>query len=59
MKSMQKEPKKIEFERADTEGLAGFDPSTKRCTMNCNPHRLDPRTSIERRYLCDDCEQVK
>lgn len=49
----------IQFVRADPEGLARFDPATKYCTMNCGPHRLDPRTEKERRYLCDDCCTIK
>lgn len=47
--------KPIEFLRADPNELAGFDPDTKRCTMNCGPHAQDPRSSKERKFLCDDC----
>lgn len=46
----------IEFQRADPEALAKFDPRTKVCTMNCGPHRDDPRGNKERKFLCDDCE---
>lgn len=47
--------KTIEFQRADPEELAKFDPTTKVCTMNCGPHVLDPRTTKERKFLCADC----
>lgn len=47
--------KAIEWPRADPAELAKFDPSTKVCTMNCGPHRDDPRSEAERRLLCDDC----
>lgn len=46
---------KIEFQRADPKALESFDQNTKVCTMNCGPHRDDPRTDKERKYLCDDC----
>jgi hypothetical protein len=45
----------IVFQRADPAALAGFDPRTKCCTMNCGPHRDDPRTATERQFLCEDC----
>ena len=45
----------IEFTRADPKQLARFDPRTKVCTMNCGPHRHDPRDETERKFLCDDC----
>jgi len=45
----------IQFPRADHAALARFDPSTATCTMNCGPHRQDPRTAAERRFLCGDC----
>lgn len=41
--------------RADPEALAAFDPSTKVCVMNCGPHADDPRSSKERKFLCQDC----
>lgn len=44
------------FQRADPTALAAFDPGTKHCTMNCGPHRDDPRDNAERKFLCDDCE---
>jgi len=47
--------KPIEWERANPHELATFDPSTKMCTMNCGPHRQDPRTEEERKFLCDEC----
>lgn len=47
--------KPVEWPRADPAKLAKFDPETKRCTMNCGPHRDDPRTDAERKFLCDDC----
>ncbi|EAQ6244211.1 hypothetical protein B1S15_24475 [Salmonella enterica] len=43
--------------RADPEALAAFDPDTKTCTMNCGPHAADPRSSKERKFLCQDCYQ--
>ena len=46
----------VEWQRADPAELAVFDPTTKTCTMNCEPHIDDPRTPIERLFLCDDCE---
>jgi hypothetical protein len=46
------------FTRADPEALRRFDPSTKRCVMNCGPHVDDPRTHVERMFLCDDCWPV-
>lgn len=45
----------IIWPRAAPDALSGFDPSTKHCTMNCGPHIHDPRTTIERKFLCDDC----
>lgn len=45
----------IDFQRADPEELAKFDPRTKVCTMNCGPHADDPRDDKERKFLCDDC----
>jgi hypothetical protein len=45
----------IVWTRADPAELARFDPSTKRCVMNCGPHRDDPRSAAERKLLCDDC----
>lgn len=45
----------IDFQRADPEELAKFDPRTKVCTMNCGPHIDDPRGDKERKFLCDDC----
>lgn len=49
------EEKPIDWQRADPEALSHFDPATKRCTMNCGPHRADPRTWQERKFLCGDC----
>lgn len=51
--------KPIEFIRADPKELAKFDPSTKRCVMNCGPHLQDPRSAKERKFLCTDCETAK
>ena len=48
----------LTFPRADPAELDRFDPETKRCTMNCGPHRDDPRSEKERRFLCDECETV-
>ena len=45
----------LHFTRADHAALARFDPKTKLCTMNCGPHRDDPRTDAERKLLCGDC----
>lgn len=47
------------FPRANPDDLAQFDPATKQCTMNCGPHREDPRSDKERQFLCDDCWIVK
>jgi len=43
------------FPRAEPDKMNGFDPTTKVCTMNCGPHRDDPRSEAERKFLCDDC----
>lgn len=43
------------FTRADPALLAKFDPASKECTMNCGPHRDDPRTKEERMFLCPEC----
>jgi hypothetical protein len=51
-------PAPIKFPRADPEALAKFDPRTKQCTMNCGPHRDDPRSEKECKFLCDDCVEV-
>ena len=48
----------VEFQRADPDELAKFDPSTKICTMNCGQRSDDPRSSAECRLLCDDCQQA-
>ena len=45
----------LEWPRADPAALARFDQRTKLCTMNCGPHREDPRTKAERKLLCGDC----
>lgn len=45
----------IVLERTDPAKLAAFDQSTKVCTMNCGPHRDDPRGSKERKFQCGDC----
>lgn len=59
MKAVQVFTEPIKFKRADPAALAGFDPITRICTMNCGPHRQDPRTSKERKFLCDDCMEIK
>ena len=48
----------IVFNRADPAALALFDPNTKYCVMNCGPHRDDPRTHEERKFLCKDCHPI-
>lgn len=45
----------IQWPRANPAALAAFDPNSLRCTMNCGPHRDDPRTDAERKLLCGDC----
>lgn len=45
----------IVFPRADPVALAKFDPRTKVCTMNCDPHMHDPRSNAERKFMCGDC----
>ncbi len=45
----------MEWLRADSVALAAFDPNTKQCTMNCSPHKDDPRKEPERKLLCGDC----
>jgi hypothetical protein len=45
----------IHWQRADPIALSQFDESTKQCTMNCGPHREDPRSRKERKFLCEDC----
>jgi hypothetical protein len=47
------------FSRADPVALARFDPATKFCTMNCGPHRDDPRSDKERKFLCDECQRER
>ncbi len=47
----------VDWPRADPAALAAFDPSTKLCTMNCGPHRDDPRTRAECKLLCGDCAE--
>jgi len=47
------------FTRADPEALASFDPRSKICSMNCGPHRDDPRTREERLLLCDECYEAR
>lgn len=54
--SAPKAPEKaIAWTRADPAALARFDPASKLCVMNCGPHRLDPRTREECKFLCGDC----
>lgn len=43
------------FPRTDPALLATFDPRTKVCTMNCGPHRDDPRSAAERLFQCPEC----
>jgi len=45
----------LTFTRADPAELERFDPATKICSMNCGPHRDDPRTPAERKLLCTEC----
>jgi hypothetical protein len=45
----------IHWPRADPQALAGFNPQTKVCTMNCGRHAQDPRSNAERLLLCEDC----
>lgn len=47
------------YPRADPAALADFDPASKLCTMNCGPAIDDPRSAIERRFLCPDCVVVR
>jgi hypothetical protein len=47
--------KPLVFLRADPQALASFDPSTKVCDMNCGQHVDDPRSDLERKFLCGDC----
>lgn len=47
------------FTMADPAALALFDPRTKICSMNCGPHRFDPRSDIERAFLCPECYECK
>lgn len=49
-------PEPFVFPRADPAELAKFDERTKVCTMNCGPHRDDPRPRKEWLFMCDDCE---
>lgn len=55
MKRKQPAPPPIAWTRADPQALAGFDPATKICTMNCGPAVGDPRSKEERKFLCDEC----
>lgn len=48
----------IAWPRAKHSELVAFDPATKVCTMNCGPHRDDPRSAAERKLLCNDCLTV-
>lgn len=41
--------------RSDPAELEKFDPRTKKCTMNCGPSSLDPRSKKERLFQCTDC----
>ena len=50
---------KYEWQRADPDELAKFDPSTKVCTMNCGPAFGDPRSTAERMLLCDECDEER
>ena len=52
--AMRSDP--LVFKRADPAKLARFDPWTKVCTMNCGPHRDDPRDWKERMFLCPECQ---
>jgi hypothetical protein len=44
-----------DFPRSDPCRAGRLDPSTKVCTMNCTPCRVDPRSAAERKLQCDDC----
>lgn len=50
-----KRTESIDFPRADPTALGRFDPGSKVCTMNCGPHAQDPRSDVERKFLCDEC----
>ena len=45
--------------RANPDELANFNPNTKVCTMNCDPHIDNPRTREERLFLCDECLTIQ
>lgn len=45
----------IVWPRSTKEEMAGFDPKSKHCTMNCGQHRMDPRSPEESKFQCDDC----
>ena len=59
---MNRKPKKpappieaIVWPRSTQAEMAGFDPKTKICTMNCGRHRADPRSPEEFKFQCTDC----
>jgi hypothetical protein len=52
-------PAAIVWQRVEPAVLKQFDPASKVCTMNCGPHRDDPRSEAERKYLCEDCLPAK
>ena len=58
-KPLRPKPEPIVFTRADPAALARFDPLSKMCTMNCGPHRDDPRSRKERMFLCPECLLVR
>lgn len=55
MRAARPTPVPIVFTRADSRALAKFDADSKVCTMNCGPHRDDPRDLKERKFLCTEC----
>lgn len=46
------------WQRTPAADMAGFDPASKVCTMNCGRHIDDPRSEAEFKFQCDDCAKA-
>lgn len=58
VKAPPAQPQPVRWPRADPVALKNFDPRSKQCTMNCGPSKDDPRTTAERKLLCDECIEL-
>ncbi|MBP7610126.1 MAG: hypothetical protein KA760_11550 [Steroidobacteraceae bacterium] len=59
LRAMLAPPSAVILTGAEVAELAKFDPRSKVCSMNCGPHAEDPRSEVERMFLCPECHPVE